>query len=410
MDVIVALEHRFLGTPDGATWTATGLARPHWSRYLETFDRVRVLARVERAPRPDPRWHRVDGDRVEVVGVPGYVGPAEYVLRAPEVRRAVRAALARHAGAAILRVPGTLAALAAAALEAEGRPFGVEVIADPHELFAPRSIEHPLRPAFRWAFTRQLRRLCARASAAQYVAEVLRARYPAPPGALAVCASDVDLADDAFVAAPRGQGAAGERLRLVTVGSLEQLYKAPDLLVDAMALLETWGLDVELTVVGDGRRRAEAEERAREQGVADRIRFAGRLPAGAAVRAELDQADAFVLPSRTEGMPRALLEAMARGLPCLATAVGGVPELLPPAALVPTDAGALAARIRDLALAPALRAELARAALARARDFHEERLRPVRAAFHAALAAATARAAARRAARRGAWGRAAAAG
>lgn len=401
MELIVALEHRFLGTPDGATWTSTGFARGHWTRYLGAFDRVLVLARVERVPRAEPRWQRVDGDGVEVAAVPGFVGPAALVLRARAVHRAVREVFggAGAEAAVILRAPGTLASLAAAQLRAAGRPYAAEVIGDPHELFAPGSIDHPLRPIFRLAFTRHTRRVCARAATALYVAEVLRTRYPPAPPAPSFCVSDVDLGEDAFAAGPREPAPLGDRLRLVTVGSLEQLYKSPDILVEALALLDAWGLDVELTIVGDGRRRAQVEALARERGVAARIRFAGLLPAGAAVRRELDRADLFVLPSRSEGMPRALLEAMARGLPCVATAVGGIPELLPEGVLVPVDATALARRIRTLAATPALRAELGGANLVRARAFEEGRLRPMRAAFLAEVAAATAR----WAERRGAW-------
>jgi glycosyltransferase involved in cell wall biosynthesis len=85
-----------------------------------------------------------------------------------------------------------------------------------------------------------------------------------------------------------------------------------------------------------------------------------------------------------------MLEAMARGLPCLATPVGGVPELLPPEALVPRDAGLLASAIRAVASDAALRERMSSRNLRRARDFHDDELQPRRERFHEHLVNATA--------------------
>jgi glycosyltransferase involved in cell wall biosynthesis len=63
----------------------------------------------------------------------------------------------------------------------------------------------------------------------------------------------------------------------------------------------------------------------------------------------LDTGDLFVLPSRTEGLPRAMIEAMARGLPCIGSSVGGIPELLDVDELVaPGDVHGLAAKIQEI--------------------------------------------------------------
>ena len=69
-------------------------------------------------------------------------------------------------------------------------------------------------------------------------------------------------------------------------------------------------------------------EYAKQHNVEEYVSFLGLLPAGKAVRDEMDNCDIFILVSRTEGLPRALIEAMARGKYCIATRVGGIPELL----------------------------------------------------------------------------------
>jgi glycosyltransferase involved in cell wall biosynthesis len=392
MDLTIALEHRFHQTPDGAVWTPTSLSRASWDRYLTTFARVRLLARVQPVTRAEPSWLRVDSERVHVSALPYYVGPGEYARSWLHVRRAARATLAAHPrDAVILRVPGTIGAIAARALRAAGRPFGLEVVGDPWDVFAPGASDHPLRAVFRWAATRQLRWLCLTAEASLYVTSgALQRRYPAAPGVPSYAASDVELGDDAFAGAPRLPGApAGPPFRIVHVGTLAALYKAPDLLIRSVARCAAGGLDVQLVILGDGRHRGELTALARSLGVADRVVFAGHLPSGEAVRRELDRAHLFVLPSRQEGMPRAMIEAMARGLPCLGTRVGGIPELLPDGALVEAEETALARRIQEVATDPALRAELSRQNLAAAEAFRERTLQPIRERFHRHLATLT---------------------
>jgi glycosyltransferase involved in cell wall biosynthesis len=88
---------------------------------------------------------------------------------------------------------------------------------------------------------------------------------------------------------------------------------------------------------------------ARRLGLAGHARFVGALPPAEAVYRFLDDIDLFVLPSRTEGLPRSLIEAMARGCPCIGSTVGGIPELLPPEDMVPPgDADALARKIFEV--------------------------------------------------------------
>lgn len=407
MDVVIAVEHRFVRTPDGAVWTTTGLARPHWSRYLGTFRRVHVLARVLDAAEPPAEARRTDGDGVDVLAVPHFVGPRAYLRSRGEVADAVAAALAAHPDAAVLlRVPGTIGKVARFALAGAGRPYGVEVVGDPWDVFSRGAVRHPLRPALRVLLARELRAVCARACAALYVTSAaLQRRYPTGPRAAAFAASDVELGDDAYADAPRPAWppGGGRRLRVVTVGTLQELYKAPDVLVEAAAHAWRAGIDLELHVVGGGKYRPALQGLAARLGIADRVRFLGSLPAGEPVRRELDGADLFALSSRAEGMPRALVEAMARGLPCLATPVGGIPEVLPPEALAPPEPRAFGARLVELASDAPLRAALARANLARAAAFHERALQPVREAFQRHLAAEAARRASAPAARRTAW-------
>lgn len=379
MDVVVTLEHRFQRTPDGAIWTQAQYLYSFWEPYLRVFDRVRPVARMLDVPRVPAEWRRADGARVEFAAVPYYVGPVQYLRRSLRVKRAAVQAVGPE-DAVILRGGSPVADAIEHRLWRARRPFGLEVLCDPNEALSPGTMRHPLRPFFRWLSTRELLRQCRRACAVAYVTRhTLQERYPCPGHAVAL--SDVQLPEAAFVRNPRvARGT--PPWRLVTVGSLEQLYKGTHVLIDAVAACVREGLDLHLALVGDGKHRGEFEAQAHALQLGERIQFHGQLTAGEAVRAELDRADLFVLPSLTEGLPRALVEAMARGLPCLASHVGGIPELLTPECLVPPgDRQALAGRLRTLLADPDLRTRLSARNLVAARPYHEEMLREERVAF-----------------------------
>lgn len=152
---------------------------------------------------------------------------------------------------------------------------------------------------------------------------------------------------DTDVFAVPEENAPGDGARLLTVGALAE-KKGHAYLLDALALMDG---DRRLDVVGGGELRERLEARARELGLAERVRFWGELPKDE-VAALMRAADLFVLPSTHETFGCVLIEAMASGLPAVATRVGGVPEVLTPAAgeLVPArDPQALADGI-ELAL------------------------------------------------------------
>jgi glycosyltransferase involved in cell wall biosynthesis len=125
--------------------------------------------------------------------------------------------------------------------------------------------------------------------------------------------------------------------------------KGHDVLVQALARLVRDGRDLHLTMVGDGTERARLERRVSALGLSGRVRFAGAL-SGESLVTELAHADLYVQPSRREGFGVALVEAMATGLPVVATRSGG-PEGIVTAAdgvlAAPDDAPALAAAMGE---------------------------------------------------------------
>ena len=119
-------------------------------------------------------------------------------------------------------------------------------------------------------------------------------------------------------------GLSGKSKLVVTVGRMSP-EKGLDVLVEAFALLVKRVADVHLVLVGDGQERQSLEALVRKAKLEKVVHFVGytKTPGD-----YLIEASVFALPSRSEGIPNAVLEAMALGVPVVATGVGGVPEII----------------------------------------------------------------------------------
>ena len=146
--------------------------------------------------------------------------------------------------------------------------------------------------------------------------------------------------------------------------------KGFDLLVEALPTLCARVPSARALLIGDGEERAALEARAAALGVGARLHITGAVTDVGGV---LAAADVLAAPSRTEGMGRVLVEAMAIGLPVVGTTVGGIPDVIIDGEcgrlVAADDAPALAEALAELGADEALRAKLGAAAVPRAEAF-----------------------------------------
>ena len=154
----------------------------------------------------------------------------------------------------------------------------------------------------------------------------------------------------------------------VTFGFAARLepLKGPLVLIEAFAEAASRGSEkIRLRIAGAGSQRQKATQRAEALGIEELCDFAGVYTETQEKSAFMRSLDVFVLPSLTEGTPNSIIEAMAHGLPVVATSVGGIPDVVTRETGIlvpPEDTEALAEAIRVLAADPALRAQMGRAA------------------------------------------------
>lgn len=125
---------------------------------------------------------------------------------------------------------------------------------------------------------------------------------------------------------PRTSYAAAESVEILCVGRLVPA-KGQRILIEAIDRILRSGRQVHLTLVGDGPDRAELETFVRKGSLTERVTFTGGVNQDE-IKAFFGRADIFVLASFAEGIPVALMEAMALEIPCIATTINGIPELI----------------------------------------------------------------------------------
>ena len=382
MNVTVTTESRFVIMPDGSIWSDSGVGPNFWDRYTYDFNNVFILARCKSVEKPPSAARQVNHKNITIVPLPYYIGPTQMLRDMPRIYKSIRKQLANYT-ACILRVPSWIGAMSAYVAKQQDMPFALEVVGDPHDVFSPGANKHLGRPVFRWLFSHQLRENCKHACAVAYVTErALQLRYPPSSTSFTTHYSSIELPADAFVEKAPIIRLRNKPTKIITVGSLEHMYKGIDLIIDAVKINLETGIDLHLTVVGGGRHLKEMKNYATRLGVGEKVRFLGQLSHADVFKA-VDNADLFVLASRQEGLPRAVIEAMSRGKACLGTRVGGTPELLHHNDLIPpNDVDALANKISSVAYDEARLREMGNRNLERAKSYASEVIAPRRREFY----------------------------
>jgi len=321
MKLLVATDHTFYRTPDGVFDTFC-FDRAFFADYRAVFDEVLVAARMNTNPPPE-HAHRSDGNGVRFVDLENVHG-ARWALAPTRVYCSALPPAVAAVDAVCVRLPAVSGVFAARLAHRGAKPVMFEQVGDPR-LIGAFGLMGRLFGAYLTFFTRRIVRQAAFGS---YVSQVhLQRGYPAGPGTITAGISSIRL-PDAEIRPARLFDQPLDRLRLVLVASLHR-YKDHVTLLKAVGAAAGSGVQIELDLIGDGPERVELNACVRELEIQQSVRFRGHVAGRAQVNELLDSSDLFVMPSLGEGMPRALVEAMSRGLPTLGARTPAMEELLP---------------------------------------------------------------------------------
>ena len=172
-----------------------------------------------------------------------------------------------------------------------------------------------------------------------------------------------------------------DKIKVGVIGSFNNNYKGIDVLISSIARVrEALDVDVDLHILGTGKKSI-LKPSIDKSSAHEWVFFDGRKSSDDVVL-WLDGIDLYCQPSRTEGLPRSLIEAMSRGCPAIASSVGGIPELLPETRLAQGgNVGDLAEKISDLLGDPGRLAKDANRNFEVAKDYYREVLEEKRQRF-----------------------------
>ena len=314
MKIVFAHDHKF--RKDGSYFYSTGgLSNEVLTRYADIFGRVNVMARVIPKKEGDIKLSKITNSNVKIVKA-GYTGKEKFVLEE----------YIRESDAVIVRLPSFIGNKAIYYAKKYRKPYLIEVVGCAWDSMWNHSIKGKLIAPYMYYSTK---RYIKEANYVLYVtSEFLQNRYPTD--GINVDCSDVVLnAHSEIVLKKRIEHIKSHNDKYIigTIAAVDVRYKGQEYIIKTLGELKKQGINkYEYHLVGGGDK-SYLQSIAKQNDVLEQVKFLGTISHDK-VFEWLDNIDIYAQPSKVEGLPRALVEAMSRAVPCLATNIGGMTELL----------------------------------------------------------------------------------
>jgi glycosyltransferase involved in cell wall biosynthesis len=338
--VVVSLEHHFYEWK-GNYYTKLAFPNSYWCDYLNFFDEVYIIGRVKKVNKHDENFQLVTSASVHMLPLEHYKGPKQFLCKLPKLLF-LNAKYAFRYKNFILRsgnvsnilwifiiffnrtylreFPGNIKN---GIIGVAGDTLTIKILAEFLDWFAK------IQAKF--------------SNANGFVSNDCKSIYQSKKKSFVFSSflfSEISLTKQVYKLKY-------ELIDLVCLGRLEGEKGHSDLLNGIELLRINYGIKARLTLIGDGTKKEQLLNLANKLNVD--VIFTGAITDRVKLFKTIIACDLFVLPSHTEGMPRALLEAMAAGLPCIGSNVGGIPEVLGAVYLFePNDGREIAEKVSEV--------------------------------------------------------------
>ena len=312
MNILFVHDHPFRKV-DEKFYSTGAFNNAVFGRYTKNCSRLVVIARIVHEESVNDRWSLITDPKVTIKGKKGF----RHFGLEDEIKECDKM---------IVRLPSFMGIQALDINKRYKKPYLIEMVSCPWDALWNHGLTGKAIAPFMMLKNKQL---VKKAPYVIYVTkEFLQRRYPSL-GKTIGC-SDVEIAElDDSIETRRIEKIKGEApvLKIGTVAAINVPYKGQEYVIRALGELKKRGnTHYEYYLVGNGSKER-LEQIAKECDVVELVHFLGGMP-HEKVYTWLDSIDLYIQPSKQEGLPRALVEAMSRGLPALGSITGGIPELL----------------------------------------------------------------------------------
>jgi len=314
--------HTFYYDKEGNAYSEGKLTYETWQRYLGVFNNLVVVGRYKESD-DIFNFNISSGANVVHVKMPN-VSVSFNSLKKKNTRLSTLKSVIEKSDVVIARLPSQEGMLGIQIAKELNKPYVIELVGDVfsalwyHGSFL-RKVYAPI------AFLKE-KKILKDAPYVLYVTEsYLQNRYPSKKIKVSASCSNVELKDNLVVFEESNKNI--DTFKIGLIGSYSSKYKGIDNALSVVKKLVDNNIQVELRILGTGNAK-NIINLSKELGIERNIKLDGSLPAGNEVFKWLNELDLYIQPSLTEGLPRALIEAMYMKLPCVASDVGGISELL----------------------------------------------------------------------------------
>ena len=298
-----------------------------YQRYLRVFDCLTIANRVLEEKTLSCNRVIVDDERINIIKIPFFSGPFNYAKVWFKINKQI-GEITNSVDCGLFRLPSTIGQRICDIFYKAGIPYALEIVYDANDGW--HSSTSFLEKILWKMIDKRMIKSCSNAKGVSYVTEqYLQRHYPPSRDAFTANYSSLSL-NKSFYTGPRNYPK--HRSYVIAHVANQVMYngrKGYNQLIEAVKILNNRGVNVKVVFGGPSYNNGIEllSEYATSLGVKEKVEFAGYLTREQ-LSEYLELADIFVLPTMAEGLPRVLIEAMAKGLPCVTTKVSGNSELI----------------------------------------------------------------------------------